>query len=29
LLGWYVRFTFCLLEHAASSQRQRGQRRGI
>ena len=29
LLGWYVRFTFCLLEHAASSQRQRGLRRGV
>jgi hypothetical protein len=29
LLGWYVRFTFCLLEHAASSQRQRGLRRDL
>jgi hypothetical protein len=29
LLGWYVRFTFCLLEHAASSQRQRGLRRDV
>src|SRR4029453_5367438 len=29
LLGWYVRFTFCLLEHAASSQSQRGQRRDV
>ncbi len=29
LLGWYVRFTFCLLEHAASSQSQRGLRRDV
>jgi hypothetical protein len=29
LLGWYVRFTFCLLEHAASSQRRRGLRRDL
>jgi hypothetical protein len=29
VLGWYVRFTFCLLEHAASSQSQRGLRRDV
>jgi hypothetical protein len=27
LFGWYVRFTLCLLGHAASSRHERGQRR--